>query len=318
MADDNRYRDNDRYRNRGEDRSRSGRYGREGYRGGERDFGDRASDEMSSWFGDDDAARRRREDEQRGGGGYVPDYGSGSRSSSGDYSRGDYGRDSYAGGDNRGYGQGSSGYGRGGYGGQGDYGSYGREGYGGQDRGITGYRGERGFWDRASDEVSSWFGADEAARRREQDARQGDQGAQHHRGRGPKGYTRSDDRIREDVCDRLTDDPRVDASEIEVNVSNREVTLSGTVDSREARRRAEDIAESVGGVTHVQNNLRVDQGLSGGTGGATGTGKTTGVGTGGGGTVSGGTAGAGTTTGTMTGTDRTMETGTERTMGEIP
>jgi hypothetical protein len=30
-----------------------------------------------------------------------------------------------------------------------------------------------------------------------------------HRGRGPKGYTRSDDRIREEVCDRLTDDPVV-------------------------------------------------------------------------------------------------------------
>ena len=50
-----------------------------------------------------------------------------------------------------------------------------------------------------------------------------------------------------------------------MTVTNREVALSGTVDSREAKRRAEDIAESVGGVTHVQNNLRVGQGLSGGT-----------------------------------------------------
>src|SRR5215212_6730036 len=252
MADDNRYRNDDRHRNRSEDRTRSGRYGREGYRSGEHDFGDRASDEVRSWLGDDDAERRRREDERRGGGGYGPDYGFGSRRSSGDDNRGDYGRGSYGGDDNRSYGQGGSGYRRG------------------------GYRGERGFWDRASDEVSSWFGSDEAARRREQDARQGDQGAQHHRGRGPKGYTRSDERIREDLCDRLTDDPRVDASEIEVTVTNREVTLSGTVDSREAKRRAEDIAESVGGVTHVQNNLRVGQSLSGGTGGATGTGTTTG------------------------------------------
>ena len=80
-----------------------------------------------------------------------------------------------------------------------------------------------------------------------------------HRGRGPKGYTRSDDRIREEVCDRLTDDPVVDASDVEVNVSNSEVTLSGTVDSREERRRAEECAERVSGVTHVQNNLRVKQ-----------------------------------------------------------
>src|SRR5215203_1392074 len=316
MADDNRYRNDDRDRIRSEDRTRSGGYGREGYRSGERDFGDRASDEVRSWLGGDDAERRRREDERRGGGRYGLDYGSGSRSSSGNDNRGDYGRGSYGGDDNRSYGQGGSGYRRGSYGGQGEYGSHGRQGYGDQDRGVTGYRGERGFWDRASDEVSSWFGSDEAARRREQDARQGDQGAQHHRGRGPKGYVRSDERIREDVCDRLTDDPRVDASEIEVTVTNREVALSGTVDSREAKRRAEDIAESVGGVTHVQNNLRVGQGLSGGTGGATGTGTTTGVSTGGGGTVSGG--GGGPTTGTTTGTGRTMETGTERTMGEIP
>jgi hypothetical protein len=83
-----------------------------------------------------------------------------------------------------------------------------------------------------------------------------------HRGRGPKGYTRSDDRIREEVCDRLTDDPVVDASDVEVNVSNCEVTLSGTVDNREERRRAEDCAERVSGVTHVQNNLRVKQALN--------------------------------------------------------
>jgi hypothetical protein len=107
---------------------------------------------------------------------------------------------------------------------------------------------ERSFWDRASDEVSSWFGDDDAERRRRQDQ---------HRGRGPRNYTRSGDRIREDVSDRLTDDWRVDATEIEVTVSGTEVTLTGTVTSREQRRRAEDIAESVSGVTHVQNNLRV-------------------------------------------------------------
>ncbi len=61
-----------------------------------------------------------------------------------------------------------------------------------------------------------------------------------HQGRGPKGYRRSDDRIREDINDRLTDDPFIDASEIDVKVASAEVTLSGTVDSRLQRRRAED------------------------------------------------------------------------------
>jgi osmotically-inducible protein OsmY len=152
---------------------------------------------------------------------------------------------------------------------------------------------ERGFWDRASDEVSSWFGNDEAERRRGRDYEQSGQ----HRGRGPKGYTRSDDRIREDVCDRLTEDPFVDASEIEIQVSNCEVTLSGTVDSREAKRRAEDIAERVSGVHNLQNNLRVQQSSSGSsatTGGMSGSAGTSGR-------VTGGSAQTGSSSSTGTG-----------------
>lgn len=79
-----------------------------------------------------------------------------------------------------------------------------------------------------------------------------------HRGRGPKGYKRSDTRIHEDVCERLTEDPFIDASDVEVEVRNGEVTLSGHVSSRGLRHRAEDLAELVSGVTHVQNNLRVE------------------------------------------------------------
>ncbi len=78
-----------------------------------------------------------------------------------------------------------------------------------------------------------------------------------HRGRGPKNYTRSDDRIREDVSDRLSDAGDLNASDIEVAVKGAEVTLSGTVDSRRAKRRAEDLADDVSGVKHVQNDLRV-------------------------------------------------------------
>jgi hypothetical protein len=75
--------------------------------------------------------------------------------------------------------------------------------------------------------------------------------------RSPKGYTRSDDRIREDVNDRLMQDYRVDPGDIEVSVEKGEVTLKGDVRSREEKFRAEQIAESVSGVSDVTNNLRV-------------------------------------------------------------
>jgi hypothetical protein len=77
------------------------------------------------------------------------------------------------------------------------------------------------------------------------------------RGRGPKGYQRSDQRIREDVCDRLTDDAHIDASDIEVTVADGEVTLSGTLRSRNAKRRSAYIAEQVRGVKDVHNLIRV-------------------------------------------------------------
>lgn len=80
-----------------------------------------------------------------------------------------------------------------------------------------------------------------------------------HSGKGPKGYRRSDDRVREDVCERLTEHPEIDASEIEVTVKDGDVTLMGTVDDRNAKRMAEDVAESVSGVKDVHNQVRVGQ-----------------------------------------------------------
>ena len=85
-------------------------------------------------------------------------------------------------------------------------------------------------------------------------------GTQHghgeHRGHGPKGYSRSDERIHDDVADRLTADPWLDATDIEVAVKDGEITLSGGVQARDDKRRAESLAEDVLGVKHVQNNLR--------------------------------------------------------------
>jgi osmotically-inducible protein OsmY len=170
---------------------------------------------------------------------------------------------------------GEGGYGQG-YGGGGFYGEYNRNrgyagGYGGGEgwrsgcgegegwapRGYdTGYRGDREqqrcWWDSASDEISSWMGDEEAERRRRMDYARGG-----HYDKGPRGYTRSDDRIRDDINDRLTDDWLLDATYIAVMVSSGEVTLDGTVNSRDDKRRAEDLADNVSGVRHVQNDLRV-------------------------------------------------------------
>jgi len=102
------------------------------------------------------------------------------------------------------------------------------------------------FFRRAGDRISSWFS--------------GDSDRRDFRGMGPKGYKRADDRISEEVHERLTDESWVDASNISVSVSGGEVTLSGTVENREAKHRAERMVEDVSGVSHVQNNLRVDKG----------------------------------------------------------
>jgi osmotically-inducible protein OsmY len=229
---------------RGGEWSRMGRYGEDGWQGGQGGMGGGGGG-MGGM----------------GGGGGGMGGGTGRWGQGGNYrmdrdygqsgSRGGYGGGSFGGG-YEGQGIGRPFAGESIYGGSRGYGGYGGSDYGRGSSGSGGsygqQQGDRGFWDRASDEVSSWFGDDEARRRRERDE---------HRGRGPKGYTRSDERIREDVNDRLTDDGWLDASDIEIQVSSAEVTLTGHVNSRDEKRRAEDIVEAVSGVKHVQNNLRV-------------------------------------------------------------
>lgn len=183
-------------------------------------------------------------------------------------------------------------------------------------------RHERGMSDRAGDEVRSWFGDDEAARRRQmddlregrherdwsartpntgdrsvgrmrepapdwtdrdRDGRRGlsewndnDRSSYSQRsatmrgyggaetrtgpnyiGRGPRGYQRGDERIREELCDRLTDDPRIDASDVEVQVKGGEISLAGSVRSRDEKRFTEELAERITGVRDVSNHLKV-------------------------------------------------------------
>jgi osmotically-inducible protein OsmY len=221
----------------------------------ERGWTDRAGDEVRSWFGDDEAERRRRMDERetrarfsgerfanydygwasdrgRGYGGDYPDAPRGERWDRPDRWSTDDGRAEY------------------GYRGPQDEYTSRPRGYGyGYRGGYTGdpWRGPN--W--AGLPGGSYYGPERAS------------GS--HAGRGPKGYQRSDDRIREEVCDRLTDAPHVDASEIEITVRGGEVTLTGSVRERDDKRRAEDLVEHVSGVREVHNNLRVTGWNSSGT-----------------------------------------------------
>ena len=74
---------------------------------------------------------------------------------------------------------------------------------------------------------------------------------------GPKGYKRSDDRIREDICEHLMDISEIDSSDVEVRVHEGRVTLEGTVPVRSMRYEIEDIAAETLGVSDVENNIGV-------------------------------------------------------------
>lgn len=78
-----------------------------------------------------------------------------------------------------------------------------------------------------------------------------------HRGKGPKGYKKLDERIREDVCERLTFSQAIDASGFEVHVSEGLVSLEGVVESREQKRMAEELIEDLPGVKGVHNHLSI-------------------------------------------------------------
>ncbi len=78
-----------------------------------------------------------------------------------------------------------------------------------------------------------------------------------HRGHGPKSYTRSDERIYEDVCEMLTRHDAIDARDIEVIVTQGDVTLRGTVATRQMKDTALHAIEEVVGVKSTYDDLRV-------------------------------------------------------------
>lgn len=80
------------------------------------------------------------------------------------------------------------------------------------------------------------------------------------RGRGPKGYKKSDEAIKEDICEALYRSSEVDASEIEVFVSNGHATLKGTVPNRFQKKQAERTIEHISGVYDIYNELHIKKG----------------------------------------------------------
>ena len=153
-------------------------------------------------------------------------------------------------------------------------------------------------------------------------------GARGYRGVGPRNYSRSDERIREDLNERLTEADDLDASDLSVEVSNGVATLSGSVDHRWMKHRAEDLADACSGVRDVRNNIQVRNGVRGRTsaeGGVHASGSVrasssevsgslhTNVGNSAGGTSPGGTrAGTGGGTSTGTGTNTYQDSASDR------
>jgi osmotically-inducible protein OsmY/flavin-binding protein dodecin len=216
----------------------SGRYGRE---------------PMSGQYGGGQSAGGYR---QMGGGQYGGGQYGRESMGGGQYGGGQYGQ--YGGGQYGGGQQGGSQYTRD-FGGQfsqfGQYGGsqYGQYGRGREDYGQRRYgQGMQGMneWDQNRPDFGeqvSQFGGAMAGRMRRMF-------------RSPKGYKRSDERIREDVCDQLAQDGQLDPSEMEVSVANGEVTLSGTVPQRYMKWHAEQIIDNIGGVNEIHNQLRVQRG----------------------------------------------------------
>ena len=223
----------------------------------------RAGDEVRSWFGDDEAARRRRTDEMRD----ERDDRDWRRRTTGPIERGwergreairdatDRDRDNRRGFDEwnvadrswRDPSRDTSSY----YGRSGAWQAPGvRSGrdydYSSRERSFGGT--SRDAYDRYP--AQNWTGPSSYEGRREWRETT-------YAGRGPRGYTRGDERIREDVCDRLTEEPRIDASDIEVQVASGEVTLGGSVRTRDEKRFTEDVVERIAGVREVNNNLKV-------------------------------------------------------------
>lgn len=78
--------------------------------------------------------------------------------------------------------------------------------------------------------------------------------------RAPKDYVRSDERIRELICESLAHHPDIDASDVSVQVTQGRVSLAGAVPERRMKHEIEDVADACWGVQDVENHIRVQSG----------------------------------------------------------
>ncbi len=86
---------------------------------------------------------------------------------------------------------------------------------------------------------------------------------ENHFGKGPKGYQRSDQSIKEEASEILTRDHDLDASDIEVEVKDRCLYLKGEVHSRKDKRLAEELVEDISGINDIQNQLAIQKKIEG-------------------------------------------------------
>jgi hypothetical protein len=142
--------------------------------------------------------------------------------------------------------------------GRGSYGEYGpqRGAFGEYSRPAPGFERGGGRWG----EIGRQYQGGDPESRFDRSWERGGRESGPYVGRGPKGYQRPDERVREDVCERLTQHGSLDASDIEIKVERGEVTLTGTVGDRQAKRLAEDLIEETFGVKQVHNQLRISNG----------------------------------------------------------
>lgn len=138
------------------------------------------------------------------------------------------------------------------------------------DRGDDGGDYERGR-SRMGDKMKAFFGNDRAERRLAHDRR-------HHHddhrpnetrtrdrddrdrgfgGVGPRTRHEEDDELCEQLCQRLTDDARLDASDILVRVIDNEAILDGAVRNKHDAQRAYDIAHDIPGIVYVRDRIEV-------------------------------------------------------------